>query len=799
MFEQYSENNKILFELADMSRVPKPKTAEEKATFIANSKRPKHEGWQSEAVDPLDLSWYEGNLGWRLGIEDVVLDIDPRRNGDESFTRLCQDLKLDLLPTVYTARGDGGFHVYLKLPEELIGAAFKKEQASYPGIDFITHGRYVVAAGSMVDGKQYIFADPVAQFEQPLIPEALSDYYRKLTTARVDDDGFDPEFEALMAAIGSGNETLADIQNLLAKLDPDMGHDEWLNVGMAIHSWSPDKQGLEAWDEWSKGSEKYVKGETKKRWRSFENTGGITLGTLKHQVRLAEYDTRAQTANTILKAISTASIRDIETSIAPKIRKSEAFDDLTIELFAQAIKKQISKLNGVTIGIATARDMIAPAIKQYNSTDAPDWCVDWVYINRQSSFLHISSKQLYKSEGFNILCGKDVPAGERGAKPSATKFVSDNGFVKVANDMLYMPSIDAEFFKLDGYDVYNSFNPNSVPRAAKTYTPEGKKAISRFERHLSMLCNGDKKNTDILRYWLAAQVQNMGAKITWSPIIQSIQGTGKSYLGEVLRACIGASNVGVVDSDQVRNQFNSWATGVCVNVLEELRVQGLNRHEIVNKLKPLVTDNRVQINPKGKDQYPIINTTNYICFTNFKDALPLDNDDRRWWILFVDIENSQDIGKMHNMPSTAHYFKELYSSLNQAPQLRKYFLEIEISEDFKNLQRAPDTIYKTAMIANESSNLEGFDETTDVIENELENCRYCEKGILSSYHLFNYIELTHQYLNLTSITKNQILKKLGYIKYAKRVRYDGTPNQLWTKRVENAESIQAFLERQKEE
>ena len=53
---------------------------------------------------------------------------------------------------------------------------------------------------------------------------------------------------------------------------------QWLRVGMALHSVSPDLLG--AWDDWSRSSDKYERGECPRQWRSFKADGGITLGTL---------------------------------------------------------------------------------------------------------------------------------------------------------------------------------------------------------------------------------------------------------------------------------------------------------------------------------------------------------------------------------------------------------------------------------------------------------------------------------------------------------------------------------------
>ena len=65
--------------------------------------------------------------------------------------------------------------------------------------------------------------------------------------------------------------------------------DDWLRVGMALHSASPDL--LEAWDDWSKQSEKYKPKECQRQWRSFESDKGVGIGTLVHMAQQDSGDT----------------------------------------------------------------------------------------------------------------------------------------------------------------------------------------------------------------------------------------------------------------------------------------------------------------------------------------------------------------------------------------------------------------------------------------------------------------------------------------------------------------------------
>ncbi len=67
------------------------------------------------------------------------------------------------------------------------------------------------------------------------------------------------------------------IRDALRAIDPTP-YDDWLKIGMAIHSWDSGARGFAIFDEWSKTASNY--GETGEKWKSFSPQGGVRLGTL---------------------------------------------------------------------------------------------------------------------------------------------------------------------------------------------------------------------------------------------------------------------------------------------------------------------------------------------------------------------------------------------------------------------------------------------------------------------------------------------------------------------------------------
>lgn len=106
-------------------------------------------------VPPRDCHWREAifdpffepvnNFGVQLRAEDLVIDVDPRNSGNESFIELMAEI--GQLPQTMTVKtGSGGFHYYYKKPADF---KIRKNLKNFKGIDFISEGGYVVGAGSI--------------------------------------------------------------------------------------------------------------------------------------------------------------------------------------------------------------------------------------------------------------------------------------------------------------------------------------------------------------------------------------------------------------------------------------------------------------------------------------------------------------------------------------------------------------------------------------------------------------------------------------------------------------------------
>lgn len=246
-----------------------------------NGKAPQDPRWQLREYDSTrEAAAAEGrhNLGVRIPRNLLVVDVDPRNGGDESFARLTADCAVDLsgYPSVRT--GGGGVHVYLWLPD---GFEAVQRHERYPGIDFKTSGQ-VVAPGSVHPGtgQRYVSERMELLALEIPAPEALLSVVKRRERPKPADGG----------ASRAGELTPAMLAANLEQLDPDdfgQGqHDTWLELMMACHH-ATDGAGRDEFIEWSTSAAGYgdhadVIG---KRWDSLRaGEGGVTVATLFKRV-----------------------------------------------------------------------------------------------------------------------------------------------------------------------------------------------------------------------------------------------------------------------------------------------------------------------------------------------------------------------------------------------------------------------------------------------------------------------------------------------------------------------------------
>lgn len=152
-----------------------------------------------------------------------------------------------------------------------------------------------------------------------------------------------------------------------------------------------------------------------------------------------------------------------------------------------------------------------------------------------------------------------------------------------------------------------------------------------FLDHMAYLFPDETERGYAIDY-LALLIQQPATKINFALLVRGRQGTGKSWIGTLLERMIGEPNVGRPSNSVVVEKYTDWQQGSQVAVIDELMANG--RHEVANRLKPVITDPFLCIRPMYGKAFNIPNHLNLVTFTNHADALPIEAGDRRWLVLF---------------------------------------------------------------------------------------------------------------------------------------------------------------------
>lgn len=244
-------------------------------------KHPWYKNWQHTpqwSDEQIELMEESGQLehGYGVIVADglLVVDIDARNGGVQSYTRLIENFPslMGAGLIVETGSGGGSKHLYFRVNP---GIALMQHHKDYPGIDFKSTG-FVIGPGSKhISGNTYkvLIGDPQ---EISLVPQDFIDFLTRPEIHRALFDGKHVDVED------------KDIADMLSFISPDCDHETWIKCGMAIHH-ATEGNSFELWDTWSKSSPKYPGSDALgRRWHSFGKTANpVSIGTLLHYAKSA--------------------------------------------------------------------------------------------------------------------------------------------------------------------------------------------------------------------------------------------------------------------------------------------------------------------------------------------------------------------------------------------------------------------------------------------------------------------------------------------------------------------------------
>ena len=207
--------------------------------------------------------------------------------------------------------------------------------------------------------------------------------------------------------------------------------------------------------------------------------------------------------------------------------------------------------------------------------------------------------------------------------------------------------------------------------------------------------------------WLAYPLQHPGVKLATAVVLHGReQGTGKTIVGCTMRKIYGYDNSSIVSQGAIFKEFNAWAKYKQFVMGEE--ISGTNKRADADRLKMLITQETMMIEPKGVDAYPIKDCINYLFTSQHADSIYIESEqDRRYFIW-----------EMDKKPLPHKFYTEIYDKWKGdtddehsvgpgIPALYHYLLNLDLT-GFHPKAPARKTSAKLEMMTMGYSDMESF-------------------------------------------------------------------------------------------
>jgi len=528
-----------------------------------------------------------------------------------------------------------------------------------------------------------------------------------------------------------------ELERKLFSITDNTDHDTWFQIGMALwHQYDGSDYGFELWDRWSQGAHNYDAEVLKKRWPTFNNKDrSHTPITCRIILKLAkdteEADLKATLAE-IKQSIVDAEDTDKLVAVCKEKIKPLELESHVRELLSGLVKQQWKKLTKETPRIGFIRELIRYESKEIIS--APPWVKPWVYCAQTDTMFNITNRTEMDRSAFNVSHARYMLSPGERLEGKATPEIQPvdaavNLFqIPVVYNRMFMPG-QPVLYSINGIDYANSYTEEGIPDLPIEMTPVLRQAVRIFLEHFEHLI-ANPRDRHLFLDFIAYIVRNPGQRVNWAILLQGAEGDGKSFFSRMLKAVMGMGNVNVISGRRLEEKYNPWAEGALVCFIEDVRLHGLNRFDAINALKPMVTNDTVEIRRMNTNVYEVLNTMNYITTANVKDAMPVGGQDSRIFPIFTRFQTKKAIAAFKT--ANPEYYVRLHSILSSefAGAIRQYLLlEHEFHPDFNPRDRAPESSHRREMVLlNETEETFALGDTLE----ESDDIDYCDLLLDSS-------------------------------------------------------------------
>jgi len=557
----------------------------------------KRQYWSADQIAHMETG---DNVGVRLRADELVLDVDPRAFPDgqtlaspvNPFVELVlwSGMDPDLYPTVLT--GSGGLHIYMTKPADVSIRDSLGE--TFPGVEFKSLGRQVVAAGSIHPDtlRQYAWVATGPQLDAlgaDAAPDSLVEMIRRPTGS---------------VATGGGEHDQDELASMLDHLDPEdfRDHDAWLTLMQACHH-ATAGDGREEFVEWCTRDPEYADHGALigLRWDSLhaDNDGGrVTYRTL-HKIMLD-----AGAGDHIPRTPAADDFDDLEGDDLPADTPEGKPTGNPVDVLVDEMNAQFcAVLDGGVFQIF--REDHDPAFKHRRV---------WARMSREA-FRHYFEDETVTTFGSKKPISKaDLWLGSRKRRK----------YPGIVMDPEGLPENKGKLNLWTGWSVEPAPGDWSMMK----------------ELIGDVLCDGNSEAESYVLRWIAYMLQRPWETPEAAIAFRGEEGTGKGTLGRALMRIAGPHGLTVSSSRQFAGRFNDHLRDCVFLFADEAVWPGDKEGEGV--LKQLITEPVISYEGKNKGIVAGRNMVHLMMASNEEWVVPAGPEARRYFVSDVSDRRKRD-------------------------------------------------------------------------------------------------------------------------------------------------------------
>ena len=351
--------------------------------------------------------------------------------------------------------------------------------------------------------------------------------------------------------------------------------------------------------------------------------------------------------------------------------------------------------------------------------------------------------------GYNFIIDND---GEKTTKKAWEAFTE--------SQCLHNPKVDSMTFRPDV--APHSIIETDGLRYVNTYVPlnidmvEGD--VEPFQTHLSKVLPDERDQTILLSY-MAACIQYKGYKIQWAPLLQGVVGNGKTLFTRCVAYAIGERYTHMPPALEISEKFNAWLFNTMFIGVEDIYVPS-NKLEMIETLKPMITNKRLARRAMNTDQAMHNICCNFMFNSNHKDGIKDATKDRRYCVFYSAQQEKIDLIRDG---MDGKYFSELYLWLDKNKgyaKVAQFLNDFKIPDEFNptmSCQTAPTTS-STA----EAATIGMGSVEQEVLEAIEEGRTGFAGGWVSSFALDKLIDLLRKGNQVPRNKRRELMRSIGY-------------------------------------